>query len=76
MFTQSGNVPAKLIRNSVRNMINLCLKVHTFRNQFIWEKICLKLLSPSKTKKELIGDIYYAIAITAKNVIEHSSQVE
>jgi large subunit ribosomal protein L10 len=69
MFTQSGNAPAKLIKEFRKKHDKPVLKgAYVQESVYIGENQLEALLS-IKTKQELIGDIIMILQSPAKNVI-------
>jgi len=69
MFTQSGNVPAKLIKEFRRKHDKPLLKgAYVQESVFIGEQMLDTLISV-KTKQELIGDIILILQSPAMNVV-------
>jgi large subunit ribosomal protein L10 len=69
MFTKSGNVPAKLIREFRRSHDKPVIKgAYVQESVYIGESM-LEVLISIKTKQEVIGDIIMLLQSPAKNVI-------
>jgi large subunit ribosomal protein L10 len=69
MFTQSGNAPAKLIKEFRRKHDKPVLKgAYVQESVFIGEQM-LDILISVKTRQELIGDIILLLQSPARNVI-------
>ena len=69
MFTQSGNVPAKLIKEFRKKHDKPVLKgAYVQESVYIGDNM-LEALVSVKTKEELIGDIIMLLQSPAKNVI-------
>jgi large subunit ribosomal protein L10 len=69
MFTQSGNVPAKLIKEFRRSHGKPVLKGAYVQESVYLGDNMLDALVTIKTKNELIGDIILLLQSPAKNVI-------
>jgi large subunit ribosomal protein L10 len=69
MFTQSGNVPAKLIKEFRKKHDKPVLKGAYVQESVYLGENMLEALISIKTKKELIGDIIMLLQSPAKNVI-------
>jgi large subunit ribosomal protein L10 len=69
MFTQSGNVPAKLIQEFRRQHDKPVLKGAYVQESIYIGDNMLEALVSIKTKQELIGDIILLLQSPAKNVI-------
>ena len=69
MFTQSGNVPAKLIKEFRKKHDKPVLKgAYVQESVYVGDNILDALIS-IKTREELIGDIIMLLQSPAKNVI-------
>ncbi len=69
MFAQSGNVPAKLIKEFRKQHDKPVLKgAYVQESVFIGDKM-LDMLISVKTKQELIGDIILLLQSPARNVV-------
>ena len=69
MFAQTGNAPAKLIKEFRKNMDRPLLKAAFVEESFYIGDEQLDALSSLKSKEELIGDIILILQSPAKNVI-------
>ena len=69
MFTQSGNVPAKIIKEFRRKHDKPVLKGAYVQDSVYIGDNMLEALISIKTKQELIGDIIMLLQSPAKNVI-------
>jgi large subunit ribosomal protein L10 len=69
MFTQSGNVPAKLIKEFRKKHDKPVLKgAYVQESVYVGDNMLDALIS-IKTKQELIGDVIMLLKSPAKNVI-------
>ena len=69
MFTQSGNVPAKLIKEFRKKHDKPVLKGAYVQESIYVGENQLEALISVKSKKELIGDVVLLLQSPAKNVI-------
>ncbi len=69
MFAETGNAPAKLIKEFRRTLDRPLLKAAFVEESFYIGDEQLDILSSLKSKEELIGDIILILQSPAKNVI-------
>lgn len=69
MFTETGNVPGKLIKEFRKTSDRPVLKAAYVEKAFYFGDEQIDLLSSIKSKEELIGDIILLLLSTVKNVI-------
>jgi len=69
MFTETGNVPAKLIKEFRKTLDKPVLKAAFVEESIYIGDDQLDMLSSLKSKEELIGDIITILQSPAKNVI-------
>jgi len=65
MFTQAGNVPAKLIKEFRKKHDKPVLKGAYVQESVYLGENMLEALISIKTKKELIGDVIMLLAVTS-----------
>jgi large subunit ribosomal protein L10 len=69
MFTETGNAPAKLIKEFRKTMDRPILKAAYVEESIYIGDDQLEILSTLKSKQELIGDIILILQSPAKNVL-------
>jgi len=69
MFSESGNVPAKLIKEFRKKHDRPLLKAAYVEQSFYFGDDQVEMLSTLKTRDELIGDIILMLQSPAQNVI-------
>ncbi|MGF1586188.1 MAG: 50S ribosomal protein L10 [Bacteroidales bacterium] len=69
MFSESGNVPAKLIKEFRKKHDRPLLKAAYIEQSFYFGDDQVEMLSTLKTRDELIGDIILTLQSPANNVI-------
>ena len=69
MFAETGNAPAKLIKEFRKSMDRPLLKAAFVEESFYIGDEQLEALSSLKSKEELVGDIILLLQSPAKNVI-------
>jgi large subunit ribosomal protein L10 len=69
MFSESGNVPAKLIKEFRKKHDRPLLKAAYIEQSFYFGDDQVEMLSTLKTRDELIGDIILSLQSPANNVI-------
>jgi large subunit ribosomal protein L10 len=69
MFSESGNVPAKLIKEFRKKHDRPLLKAAYIEESFYFGDDQVEMLSTLKTRDELIGDIILTLQSPANNVI-------
>jgi large subunit ribosomal protein L10 len=69
MFSESGNVPAKLIKEFRKKHDRPLLKAAYIEQSFYFGDEQVEMLSTLKTRDELIGDIILSLQSPANNVI-------
>jgi large subunit ribosomal protein L10 len=69
MFTETGNAPAKLIKEFRKNHDRPILKAAFVEESFYIGDDQIDMLSSLKSKEELIGDIVALLQSPAKNVL-------
>jgi large subunit ribosomal protein L10 len=69
MFTETGNIPAKLIKEFRKTLDRPILKAAYVEESVYIGDENLDMLSSIKSKEELIGDVIGLLQSPAKNVI-------